>query len=195
MGPWSTTKMLKNHWKNVHLRLRGVPGGHPGKTPKTAAWVGKVVQNGGVPNGVARGPGPPPGAPSGVPKGVTLIDPIGFGPCWFPRGSIYIVFIVVSVTQPKISHSLPGASTTRFSADLGRAWGAQGPPWDFRVVFWGALGPPRGPFIETGRGQEGPRGALVTSGRAFPSFGVIQKYVDSIGNMCKMVIWGSPEIA
>ena len=60
--------------------------------------------------------------------------------------------------QPEISKSLPGASATRFSADLGGPWGTQGPPWGFRVVFWGALGPPRGPFSETGGAQKGAQG-------------------------------------
>ena len=54
--------------------------------------------------------------------------------------------------------SLPGALSTRFSADLGSPGGAQGPSLEFCIVFWGGLGPPGGPFSETGGGQEGSQG-------------------------------------
>ena len=77
--PWRPQKCSETI-ENVYLRLRGIPGWHLGKTPKTAARVGKVVQNEGVQNEVARGPGHPPGPPSGVPKGLATIDPIGVGP-------------------------------------------------------------------------------------------------------------------
>ena len=62
-------KIIKKRRKYVCLRFWGVPGGSPGKTPKTVGWVGKVVENEGVQNGVARAPGPPPGPPQGAQKG------------------------------------------------------------------------------------------------------------------------------
>ncbi len=119
------TNVNKNQCKNVYLRLRGVPGGRPGKTPKTAAWVGKVVQNGGVPNGAARGPGPPPGAPRGLQKGCHRLSFSVLGPFWTTRPSKCVVFHRFYRGFQKAAKNQPRSVGHPF---FRRSWGALGGP-------------------------------------------------------------------
>jgi len=158
-GPWSTTKMLKTIGKMCVCASEGSQEGTREKLQKLPDGSARSSKTEGSKMEWRGAPGPPR-APLGAPKRAAHHWPdrfwLRFGPpdpqnVWF-----FVGFIEVSKKQQKINTSLPGASDTRFSTEIGGPWGPQGPPWDFRVVFWGALGPPRGPLSETGGPGGGP---------------------------------------